>query len=35
MKPEKIVVFDLGKVLVDFDYHIAISRHRRAQQTAA
>jgi HAD superfamily hydrolase (TIGR01509 family) len=26
MKPEMIVVFDLGKVLVDFDYHIAIPR---------
>jgi HAD superfamily hydrolase (TIGR01509 family) len=26
MKPEKIVVFDLGKVLVDFDYSIAIPR---------
>ena len=29
------VVFDLGKVLVDFDYYIAIPQHRRAQQTAA
>ena len=26
MKPPKIVVFDLGKVLVDFDYGIAVSR---------
>jgi len=26
MKPEKIVVFDLGKVLVDFDYSIAARR---------
>ena len=26
MKPPKIVVFDLGKVLVDFDYRIAVSR---------
>ncbi len=26
MEPQKIVVFDLGKVLVDFDYRIAISR---------
>jgi len=26
METPKIVVFDLGKVLVDFDYHIAVSR---------
>jgi 2-haloacid dehalogenase len=26
MNLSKIVVFDLGKVLVDFDYHIAVSR---------
>jgi FMN phosphatase YigB (HAD superfamily) len=26
MKPPKVVVFDLGKVLVDFDYGIATSR---------
>jgi FMN phosphatase YigB (HAD superfamily) len=26
MKPEKIVVFDLGKVLLDFDYSIALPR---------
>jgi len=26
MNLAKIVVFDLGKVLVDFDYHIAVSR---------
>jgi putative hydrolase of the HAD superfamily len=26
MTPPKIVVFDLGKVLLDFDYHIALPR---------
>ncbi|MEI9961395.1 MAG: hypothetical protein WDM76_09800 [Limisphaerales bacterium] len=30
-----VIVFDLGKVLLDFDYAIAIEKNRGAQQPAA
>ena len=33
MKPEKIVAFDLGKVLVDFDYSIAARKIAAQSQT--